>query len=161
MTELLQHLIPGTEVDEAAARRQLREQIAHLESELCALFCSAYPRSGFDWRVRARRGPRVLSIRELEELRDDLADRLQRNRRALSERTYAEEVNRRRIEEMMLAPEQHKWVRITNEDIGEKGCKQWHVVPRVGPLGMLMGWWRVKISSGCPLAGGRGGPPRP
>ena len=23
----------------------------------------------------------------------------------------------------------------------------------LGPLGMLMGWWRVKVSSGCPLAG--------
>ena len=161
MSDLLQQLIPGTEVDESAARRQLREQIGHLEGELCSLFCSSYPRKGFDWNVRSRRGPRVLSIRELEELRDDLADRLQHNRRALSDRTYLEELHRRRIEEMMLAPEEHKWVRIRNEDIGEKGCKQWHVLPRFGPLGLLMSWWRVKISSGCPLAGGRGQSPRP
>ena len=67
----------------------------------------------------------------------------------------------REIEEMMLAPEEHKWVRVRNEDIGEKGCKQWHVLPRFGPLGLLMNWWRVKISSGCPLAGGRGLGPRP
>jgi hypothetical protein len=153
--------VPGTEVEEAAVRRQLREQIARLERELGQLFCSTYPRRGFEWNVRTRRGPRLLSIRELEELRDDLADRLQENRHTLSGRTYAEELNRCRIEEMMLAPEEHKWVRIRNEDIGERGCKQWHVLPRFGPLGMLMNWWRVKISSGCPLAKGCGFGPRP
>jgi hypothetical protein len=26
------------------------------------------------------------------------------------------------------------------------------VRPRLGLIGMLMGWWRVVISSGCPLA---------
>ena len=161
MPELLQQLIPGTEVDESAVRRQLREQIAHLEGELCSLFCSTYPRKGFEWNVRSRRGPRVLSIRELEELRDDLADRLQHNRRALGDRTYVEELNRRRIEEMLLEPEKHKFVRVRNEDIGERGCKQWHVLPRFGVIGMLMNWWRVCISSGCPLARGRGRGPRP
>jgi hypothetical protein len=161
VSELLQYVVPGTEVDESAVRRQLREQIGHLEGELAALFCSTYPRTGFEWKVRSRRGPRLLSIRELEELRDDLADRLQHNRRALGDRTYVEELHRRRIEEMMLAPEEHKWVRVRNEDIGERGCKQWHVLPRFGPLGLLMNWWRVKISSGCPLARGRGFWPRP
>ena len=24
--------------------------------------------------------------------------------------------------------------------------------PRLGLIGMLMGWWQVKLSSGCPLA---------
>ena len=153
--------VPGTEVDEAAIRRQLRTQVARLETELAALFCSTYPRKGFDWGVRARGGPRILSITELEELRDDLATRLQENRRRLGDRTYVEALNRRRIEEMLLEPERHKWVRVRNEDIGEKGCKQWHVVPRLGPIGMMMNWWRVKISSGCPLAEGRGGRPRP
>jgi hypothetical protein len=155
------NFVPGTEVDEAAIRRQLREQVAHLESELASLFCSTYPRKGFDWNVRSRGGPRLLTIGELEELRDDLAAKLQHNRRALSDRTYVEELNRRRIEEMLLAPEEHKWVRIQNEDIGEKGCKSWHVVPRFGLLGMMMNWWRVRISSGCPLARGRGRRPRP
>jgi hypothetical protein len=165
MAEVLEHrlpaLTPGTEVDEAAARRQLREQVARLEAELASLFCSAYPRGGFDWGVRSRGGPRLLSIRELEELRDDLAAKVQENRRVLGDRTYAEELSRRRVEEMMLAPEEHKWVRVTNDHIGEKGCRQWHVVPRYGLLGMLMNWWRVRISSGCPLAMGRGAQPRP
>ena len=39
-----------------------------------------------------------------------------------------------------------------HEDIGEPGCKHWHVRPRFGLVGMLMNWWRVVISSGCPLA---------
>jgi hypothetical protein len=149
-------VLPRTRVDERPARHALLEQIARLESELSQLFCSAYPRIGFDWRVRSRGGPRLLSLRELERLRDDLAARLQDTRRTLNDRTYVEEQHRRRIEEMMLAPEEHKWVRVQNEDIGEPGCKSWHVRPRWGVLGMLLGWWRVRISSGCPLARGRG-----
>ena len=137
--------------DERSARRDLLDQIARLESDLSALFCSAYPRGGFEWRVRSRGGPRMLSLSELEQLRDDLAERLHDVRRTLSDRTWAEEQNRRLIEEMMLAPERHKWVRVGNEDIGERGCKHWHVRPRFGILGMMMNWWRVRISSGCPL----------
>ena len=83
MSQLLHYAVPGTEVEAPAVRRQLREQIAHLEGELASLFCSTYPRTGFEWNVRSHRGPRLLSIAELEELRDDLAERLQRNRRML------------------------------------------------------------------------------
>jgi hypothetical protein len=151
--------VPGVEVDERAARRTLRDQVAKLESELGALFCSTYPRTGFDWNVASRGGPRLLSLAELERLRDDLAGKLQHNRRVLGDRTYVEELHRRRIEEMMLDPAAHKWVRVTNADIGEPGCKNWHVRPRLGVVGMLMNWWRVKISSGCPLATGRGRAP--
>ncbi|HWH43727.1 MAG TPA: hypothetical protein VNT32_03260 [Thermoleophilaceae bacterium] len=140
------------EVDEAAARRSLREQVARLESELGALFCSVYPRTGFDWRVPSSGGPRVLDLRELELLRDGLAERLHRVRRELGERTFAEEERRGLIERMLLEPARYKWVRVRNEDIGERGCKEYRSVPRLGPIGLLLGWWRVKISSGCPLA---------
>jgi hypothetical protein len=143
------------EVDERATRRSLLEQVARLESELASLFCSTYPRTGFEWQVRSHGGPRILSLQELEQVRDELAERLEENRRALSDRTYVEEANRARIEAMMLCPQEHKWVRVANEDIGERGCKHWHVRPRFGILGMLLNWWRVRISSGCPLAGGR------
>src|SRR3954469_19616596 len=157
MAEVLDPRLAPQVVDDLAIRRQLREQVARLEAELGALFCSTYPRTGFEWTVPGRAaGPRLLSLTELEKVRDDLAARLQHNRRLLGDRTYVEELHRRRIEEMMLAPEEHKWVRIQNADIGEKGCKSWHVVPRFGLLGMLMNWWRVRISSGCPLAMGRG-----
>jgi hypothetical protein len=126
--------------------------VARLEEELAQLFCSTWPRKGFEWDVSSRGGPRVLSLRELEELRDELADRVGSARRALSDRTFVEEQNRVLIEEMLLEPAEHRWVRVANEDIGEPGCKHWHVRPRWGVLGMLMNWWRVVISSGCPLA---------
>jgi hypothetical protein len=43
-------------------------------------------------------------------------------------------------------------MRVYAADLGEPGCQSWQVRPRLGLLGMLMGWWRVKHSSGCPLA---------
>ena len=116
------------------------------------MFCSIWPRKGFSVGVAGRGGPRLLSLAELEELRDELAAVVQHARRALSDRTYSEEQYRRLIEEMLLDPAAHKWVRVRNEDIGEPGCKNWHVRPRWSFIGMLMGWWRVVISSGCPLA---------
>jgi hypothetical protein len=145
---------PGL-LDERAARRSLLDQIGRLEGELAALFCATYPRNGFAWGVPSRGGPRVLGLAELERLRDQLADRLAENRLLLSDRTYVEDLNRRLIEQMMLEPGRHKWRRVGAEDIGETGCKYWEVRPRLGLIGMMMGWWRVKISSGCPLAGPR------
>jgi hypothetical protein len=139
-----------TDVDDAAARRSLRAQIARLERELAALFTSVHPRQGFEWRVPAPGGPRLLTIGELEALRDDLAARLEETRHTLTDRTRVERRNLERIDRMVAAPERFKWVRISNEDVGEPGCKHWHSRPRYGLLGMLMGWWRVKISSGCP-----------
>jgi hypothetical protein len=138
--------------DERAARRSMLDQVARLEEELAGLFCALWPRKGFTTGVPGRGGPRLLTLAELEELRDELAARVQHVRRALSDRTYDEEQHRRLIEEMMLDPAAHKWVRVRNEDIGEPGCKSWHVRPRWSLIGMLMGWWRVVISSGCPLA---------
>ena len=140
------------EVDERAARRSLLDQIRKLDKELSALFCATYPRTGFEWNVRSHGGPRLLGIAELERIRDELAGKLSQNRALLGDRSYVESRNRRLIEEMLLAPEKHKWMRIGNEDIGEPGCKYWEVRPRLGIIGMMMGWWRVKISSGCPLA---------
>ncbi|HWH45068.1 MAG TPA: hypothetical protein VNT32_10085 [Thermoleophilaceae bacterium] len=146
-------LLPA--VDETAARRSLLDQIARLESELGAMFCSVFPRTGFDWSVPSRGGPRMLDIGELEELRDGLAERLRHIRRSLNDRTYLEQERRALIERMLLEPARYKWVRVRNEDIGERGCKECRSVPRLGPIGLLLGWWRVKISSGCPLATAR------
>jgi hypothetical protein len=140
----------GTGYDELAARRSLRSQIAKLERELAALFADSYPRRGLDWRVRSPGGPRVLEIGELEELRDELALRLENARATLRRQAATERENVGRIEQMLIAPERHKWVRVSNQDIGEPGCKHWHSRPRLGLIGMLLGWWRVKISSGCP-----------
>jgi hypothetical protein len=143
--------LPRTAPDERAARRSLLGQVARLEEELGQLFCSMWPRKGLEFGVPSRGGgARLLELAELEELRDQLAARAQEARRAISERTHQEEQSRRLIEEMLLEPERHKWVRVSNEDIGEPGCKHWHVRPRFGLLGMFMKWWRVLISSGCP-----------
>jgi hypothetical protein len=139
-----------TEVDEAAARRSLRHQIAKLERDLAALFASAYPRRGLEWQVAGPGGPRLLGVTDLEALRDDLAVRIEDTRRELRDRAYVEQKNRARIEALIADPARFKWVRISNEDIGEPGCKYWHSRPRLGLIGMLMGWWRVRISSGCP-----------
>ena len=139
------------DVDEAAARRSLREQIAHLERELAALFTSAHPRqrprvagarsrrpaaAGHGRARGAARRPR----RPPGGHAPDPAATAPTSRPATGER----------IEEMVAEPERFKWVRISNDDIGEPGCKHWHARPRLGLIGMLMGWWRVKISSGCP-----------
>jgi hypothetical protein len=139
-----------TDLDQAAARRSLREQIAKLERELAALFTSAYPRRGLDWRIGSPGGPRLLDVGDLEELRDHLAARLEDSRHTLRDRAYVEQKNRARIEALIADPARYKWIRISNEDIGEPGCKFWHSRPRLGLIGMLMGWWRVRISSGCP-----------
>ena len=59
--------------------------------------------------------------------------------------------NRELLEQMLERPADFKWLRISREELGLPGCGHWHSRPRYGLLGMLMGWWRVKISSGCPL----------
>jgi AcrR family transcriptional regulator len=139
------------EVDEGAARRTLRAQIARLERDLASLFATAArPGDGLDWHVRTPGGPRVLDIGDLEALRDDLATRVEEIRHAQRDRAEAQQDSRARLETMIAEPDQHKWRRLSNEDIGEPGCKHYHSTPRLGLVGMLMGWWRVKVSSGCP-----------
>jgi len=165
--EVLEHpvvLRPGIvepEVDEAAARRSLRDQISRLEREMGAAVCAAYPKVPAP-KVSARRaGPRVLGLGDLEALRDELADSLRGLRGDLSAQAERQQAARLLIEKMLLAPAEHKWVRVSNADLGQPGCKHWHVRPRLGLIGMLAGWWHVKISSGCPLAGGPRRSPRP
>ena len=140
------------EVDERAARRTLRTQIARLEHELGAAVIAAYPRLPAGTAGCAHAGPRLLGLEELERIRDDLADRIAEVRRQGAAQGERQAAKRLLIERMLLDPERYKWVRVTNEDIGETGCKNWHVRPRLGLVGMLAGWWHVKISSGCPLA---------
>jgi hypothetical protein len=143
------------EVDERAARRSLRGQITKLERELASAFVGAFPRQGIDFgfgRARAYRGPRMLTLGELETVRDDLAERLVEVRRQLHERAEQEEAKRELLERMLLEPARYKWVRVTARELGRGDCGAYHVRPRLGVVGMLMGWWQVKLSSGCPLA---------
>jgi len=138
------------EVDERAARRTLRDQIAHLERELAAALIAARLPAGHAG-VRIS-GPRLLGLGELERIRDDLAGRVADVRERAAHQGERQAAKRVLIERMLLHPGEYKWVRVSNADIGEPGCKNWHVVPRLGLVGMLAGWWHVKISSGCPLA---------
>ncbi len=141
--------------DERPGRAELRRQIARLDLELGELFISAFPRGGITYDVAPAGGPRMLGIGELEQVRDRLLARIADVRGILSDHAYVEERNRELLERLMAEPEKYHWVRVSNEDIGEPGCRHWHSRPRFGLLGMLMGWWRVKLSSGCPLARGR------
>jgi hypothetical protein len=135
------------EVDEAAARRALRDQIASLEAELAAAVVSNGQRAPL---CGGGGAPQLLALGELERVRDRLAAALAAVSRAAGERAARQEHYRRLREELLLEPERHPFARVTNEDVGEPGCHDWHVRPRFGLLGMLMRWWRVHISSGCP-----------
>ena len=149
--------LPGRRIAERTerpARDDLRRQIARLERELGQTVASAFPRRGIDSSIGAAGGPRLLATGDLERVRDALALRLRDVRSELAERANLEEANRGLLEQIIAAPEQHRWVIVSNQDIGEQGCRHWHSRPRWGILGMLLGWWRIRLSSGCPLAAG-------
>ena len=150
----LRAAIAVPEVDERSARASLRQQIGHLERELAAACLDARPRLDPGPPLKSLAGPRLLSLGELERVRDELAGRLA-GVHAAAERQRRRQTEARALLERMLAdPPAYKWVRVSNEQLGEPGCKHCHVRPRLGPVGLLMNWWRVTISSGCPLATG-------
>ncbi len=150
---------------EAAARRSLRGQIARLETELAEAFVTAFAMGGLPQPpAPARTEPRLLDLGELEVVRDGLAQRLHEARTTITRRTDEQQRKRLLLERMLLEPGRYRFTRIACSDLGESGCGVWQVRPRLGLIGMLMGWWQVKLSSGCPLAGGRRpptGPARP
>jgi hypothetical protein len=150
--------LPGRRVesDERAARRSLRAQIARLESELSDAFVTAFEMGGLAQPVAGSGLPRLLGLGELERVRDDLAERLHAARASIARRADEQERKRELLERMLLEPGSYRFVRISRSELGETGCGAWQVRPRLGLIGMLMGWWQVKLSSGCPLARGRG-----
>jgi len=142
---------------ERAARRSLRAQIARLERELADAFVTGFSMGGVQLPFDGTSSePRMLDLGELEQVRDELAERLHAARVMIAERADAQAANRLYLERMLLDPAKHRFARVARADIGEPGCGVWQVRPRLGLIGMLMGWWQVKLSSGCPLAGGRG-----
>jgi hypothetical protein len=145
-----------TPEDERAARRSLREQIAKLERELADAFVTTFQMGGPATGGELRGEPRWLDLGELEQVRDELAQRLRVVRQNITELADAQAEKRLHLERMLLEPGKYRFARISRHDIGEPGCGVWQVRPRLGLIGMLMGWWQVKLSSGCPLAGGRG-----
>jgi hypothetical protein len=147
---------PRLQDDLPAARRTLRAQIARLERQLAEAFVTAYPTGGLAAPPPAGGHPHLLDLGELEVVRDDLARRLAEARLTIARRAQEQAEKRLLLERMLLEPGAHRFTRISCRELGQPGCGVWHVGPRLGLIGMLMGWWQVKLSSGCPLAGGRG-----
>jgi hypothetical protein len=170
---VLERIAPA---DALAARRSLRAQIARLEAELARIFASTYPpiagaadpRRGAKTAVAGhprrgaktavggdpRRGaktasggaPRLLGLAELECARDDLAGRVTTALHARDAQDARQAAARALLARMYADPPAHKGAVVRNADLGLPGCTTYRVVPR-----LLTGWWRVKVSSGCPL----------
>jgi hypothetical protein len=138
---------------ERAARAQLRAQVGELERRLAEATVSALGSGALERApAPATGGPRVLSLGELERVRDALAERVSEARDELGRRGAEQERHRARLEAMLLEPGRHRFSQVARRDLGLEGCGVWQVRPRLGLIGMLMGWWQVKLSSGCPLA---------
>jgi DNA-binding transcriptional regulator YhcF (GntR family) len=137
----------GRAADEAAARRELRRQINRLEAQL-----ASYPdaRSGRQRHPLLRPKAHIADMGELEQVRDELMDRLKEARAAAERQGERQTRARGRRERIIGDPEAHRWERVRGEGVGDPGCGETSSVPRFGPVGAAAGWWRVKVSSGCP-----------
>jgi hypothetical protein len=136
---------------EARARRALRDQIARLERELASVLATTYPRIATQPEPARPRAPRLLDLGQLERTRDALAARLSDVQRRAADQAHAQTAARARLQAMLADPPAHKGERIANAELGLPGCTTYAVLPRLGPVGLLTNWWRVKVSSGCPL----------
>jgi hypothetical protein len=152
---------------ERAARESLRAQVAKLERELSGLvargfpYISPAPLSDFGGvelsaspSCAAGGGPRLLSLAELERARDRLVVCLRKAQEQVRGRAELELRSHELLERMRTEPGRYKFVRLRVSDLGERGCGVWEVRPRLGLIGMLAGWWQLKLSSGCPLLRG-------
>ncbi len=136
---------------EQRAREALKGQIAKLERELSGLVAHTFPHiSPHDRAPELLSGPRLLSLGELERVRDRLALRVGEVQAQSRERADLERRSRELLRRMKLEPGRYKFVRLPVADLGDGHCGVWEVRPRLGLIGMLAGWWQVKLSSGCP-----------
>lgn len=135
-------------VEEHPARSALRAQIARLEHRLAAATPEARTATA-DLPVPVH-GPRVLDLGELERVRDDLVVRVGVADRVAEDRRRAVEAAHAKLDAMVADPYAHRGAVVTADDLDEPGCRRWAVRPVLGPVGRLTGWWRVRMSSGCP-----------
>ena len=111
------------------------------------------PTAGSTRPCPALRGPRVLTLGELERLRDALADRVAAGARAASRSASAGARTPACCwSGCCSSPGATATCASRAASSARAGCGVWHVRPRLGVVGRLMGWWQVKLSSGCPLA---------
>jgi hypothetical protein len=141
---------------ERAARADLRAQIARLERELSAIVAERFPHIAAPVAISgaAAGAPTLLDLGELECVRDRLAAGVQDLRARVCERAEHERRAHEQLQRMKLDPGSYKFARLPVKDLGQGGCGVWEVRPRLGLIGMLAGWWQLKLSSGCPLARG-------
>jgi hypothetical protein len=140
------------EIGERAARSSLRAQLARLEHEHSAIVAGGFPFiSAPVPAAQSDVGPCLLGLEELERSRDRLAGRVSELRRLAAGRAEHERRSAELLERMKLEPGRYKFMRLPVNDLGQGGCGVWEVRPRLGVIGMLAGWWQVKLSSGCPL----------
>lgn len=135
---------------ESVLRDELRAQIARLEADHAA--ANARLNRPADTTVPAST-PRLLTTSELEEVRDQLVTRFLDTQAALRELDVEEARQGERrdlLRRMHDEPARHRWTTVTTRDIGEPGCRRWESRPILGVIGLLSGWWRVRVSSGCP-----------
>lgn len=137
--------------DERAARVELRRQIGRLEAQLASHRRELSRPQPVGWKRPAE--GRVAGTAELERTRDALLDQLAEARANARERAARERRARERRERMLVDPQAHRWEAVSDAEMGEPGCRTYQVAPSGGPLGMLMNWWRLKVSGGCPLPG--------
>ena len=136
-----------TDAPEAAARRELRRQIGKLEAEL-----AAYPPDPARAESPLRpTEPRIAGVAELAATRDGLLNELAAARAEAAKRGRRERRAREVRDAIVADPSAHRWEVVSAAETGEEGCVTWDVAPRMGPLGALMNWWRVRVSGGCPL----------
>jgi GntR family transcriptional regulator len=134
------------EADDVSARQELRRQIGRLEAQLASYRREIEPAAQ---RVRPAE-PRIANVAELERTRDALLTRLAEARAAATRRARRERRAREVRDAMVADPSAHRWEVVSAAETGEEGCAEWQVGSRLGPLGALMSWWRVKVSGGCP-----------
>jgi hypothetical protein len=150
MAAIDQIRLAGATTAERAARSTLRAQIARLEREISVVVIASYPRLDAGSAIPSFDGPRMLSLGDLERVRDALAARLTRLEAVSVAQTEHHARAAEELEQMLADPPAHKWERIRNADLGRPGCTTYHVRPKLGLIGMLAGWWQVVVSGGCP-----------
>jgi hypothetical protein len=131
-------------------RLEFMRHIERLELDLQQVLSALSPRNRPLPSSNGRARPHLLSMTELELVRDALSIELSRAEAALSTQIHTRREKRTLLRRMTEEPVKFRWARVTTIDLGEPGCKSWEVVPKLGPVGMLANWWRVRISSGCP-----------
>lgn len=136
--------------DSRAIRSALREQIGRLEHEISSYAWNdpGSPQPG--WPRGTEPVGRLVGVEELERTRAELIDRLRRLRGEAARRGSSQQQVRAHVAKMLSDPARHRWEMVDSAATGDPGCKNWRVVPAWGPVGAIMGWWRVKVSSGCP-----------